>query len=339
MLPACLLLTGTVWADTLELKGGDRFSGTIESITTGQVVIATAYAGKITVARQAVLRIVTDQPVKIAMANGDRVAGKIDTSPDGHITIDTTYGKLQLTNAVAVTTVWLPGAADPTQPPPPPGYVWKYSLAFDLMGRNGNSKSIQLGGAADAIMSGPDTDLKFYAKGAYGKTDGLVSDNRLLGGIDFERRFSGVQSWYVRDELQKDEVQGFRFRNMLAGGYGYYFVKEATQELRYRVGVGHTYTAYEDLLREDDSSVSLDFGLRFLQTFGAHAKLTSEVTLQPSVDDFSNYYATHESKLTIPLTIPNLTQEFGLANQYVSQPGVDKKKLDTTYFTRTRLSW
>jgi len=333
---AVFLLAGAAFGDTLELKGGDRFSGTIESITTGRIVITTAYAGKITVDRHVVLRVVTDHPINVAMANGDRVAGKVDTSPEGVITIDTFYGKLQVTNAAAVTIAWLPGAADPTLPP---GLVWKYGLAFDLLGRSGNSKAIQFGGAADAIMSGPDTDLKFYAKGAYGKTDGNVSDNRVLGGVDFERRFESVQSWYVRDELQKDEVQGFRLRNMLAGGYGYYLLKSDEQSLRFRAGVGHTYTAYTDPLRTDDSSISLDSGFHFCQKFGEHSVWSTDVTFQPSAEDFSNYYVTHESKLSIPLTIPNLSQEFGVANQYVSQPGADKKKLDTTYFTRTRLAW
>ncbi|MFZ4394754.1 MAG: DUF481 domain-containing protein [Kiritimatiellia bacterium] len=320
----------------IELKDGDHFSGKIESFSTDKVVLATAHAGKITIERQAVLRMVTDQPVNVAMANGDRVAGKLGVSPDGVLTIDTSYGKLQVTDATALCVAWLPGAPDPTASP---GLSWKYSMAFDLLGRSGNSKAIQFGGAADAIMSGPDTDLKFYAKGAYGKSDGNVSDNRMLGGVDFERRFSGANAWYVRDELLKDEVQGVRFRNMLAGGYGYYFYRQDDCDLRVRAGMGHTYTAYEDPLRVDDSSVSLDAGLHYREKLGAHATWLTDLTFQPLVDDFSNYYVTHESKLSIPLAIPNLSQEFGLGNQFISQPGAGMKKLDTTYFARTRLAW
>jgi putative salt-induced outer membrane protein YdiY len=337
VLSGCLfLLPSAAPADTLELKNGDRFSGTVESITADKIVIATPFAGKITIERHAVLRIATDAPVKIAMANGDRVAGKLGTAPDGTVTVDTTYGKLQLTNAAAVTVAWLPTAPDPTLPP---GTTWKYSLAFDLLGKSGNSRSIMLGGAADATMSGPDTDLKFYTKGAYGKTDGNVSDKRLVGGIDFERRFASIQSWYVRDEALRDDVQGIRFRNSLAGGYGYYFYKQDNRDLRVRSGVGYTYTSYLDMDRENDSSFALDFGLHYREQIGKHATWLTDITFQPSVEDFSNYFLTHESKLSIPLTIPNLSQEFGVGNQYVSQPGADKKKLDTTYFTRTRLSW
>jgi len=61
---------------------------------------------------------------------------------------------LQVTNATALCVAWLPGAPNPTAPP---GLSWKYSLAFELLGRCENSKAIQFGGAADAIMSGPDT--------------------------------------------------------------------------------------------------------------------------------------------------------------------------------------
>ncbi len=335
---ACLALAEAAQGDTLELKGGDRLSGVIESISTNTVVITNAYVGRITIDRHAVVRIVTEHSVRIALANGDRLAGAINTSPEGVVTIEASYGRLQLTNAAAVTAVWLPGAPDPTQLSQP-GYDWKHSLAFDLAGRNGNSKAIQFGGAADAIMSGPDTDLKFYAKGAYGKTDNNVSDNRALGGVDFERRFDRVQSWYTRDEIQRDDVQGIRFRNTLAGGYGYYLFKQEGRDLRLRLGVGHTYTSYTDPLQVDESSLSLDSGLHYREQLGAHAVWLTDVTFQPAVDDFANYFATHESKLSIPLKVPRLSQEFGLSNQYESQPGADKQKLDTTYFTRTRLTW
>ena len=335
-LPVCLLLAGYAAADTLELKGGDHLSGTIESITTAKVVLATAYAGKITINRSVVLRIVTDHPVNVAMVNGDHVAGKLDTAPDGVLTIDTAYGRLQVTNTLALATTWLAGAPDPTLPP---GYVWKYSLAFDLAGKSGNSRSILFGGVADAIMSGPDTDLKFYAKGAYGKSDDNVSDNRVLGGFDFERRYSGHQSWYVRDELQRDDVQGIRFRNTLAGGYGYYFFRQEDRDLRLRAGVGHTYTSYTDPLQTDESSMSLDSGLHYREQVSEGIIWLTDIVFQPAMDNFANYFATHESKLAVPLKVPNLSQEFGMSNQYESQPGADKKKLDTTYFTRTRLSW
>ena len=332
----CLLVTGAALGDTLELKGGDHLSGKIESMTTGKVVLVTTYAGKITLARSAVLRVITEHPVNVAMTNGDHMAGTISTSPEGVVTIDTSYGRLQVTNVTALAAAWLAGAPDPTLSP---GYVWKYTIAFDLAGNSGNSKSVQLGGAADAIMSGPDTDLKFYAKGDYGKSDDNVSDNRMLGGVDFERRFAGYHSWYVRDEIQRDDVQGIRFRNTLAGGYGYYFFRQEDRDLRLRIGAGHLFTGYTDPLQQDESSVSLDSGLHYREQFGEHAVWLTDITFQPAVDDFANYFATHESKFSIPLTLPNLSQEFGLSNQYESQPGADKKKLDTTYFTRTRLAW
>lgn len=331
-----LLLASGAMADTLELKGGDHLSGTIESITTGKVILATAYAGKLTIDRSVVLRISTEQPVKMAMANGDHLAGRLGTETNGTLTIETAYGRLQVTNAMALATTWLAGAPDPTLPP---GYSWKYGIAFDLSGKSGNSRSILFGGAADAIMSGPDTDLKFYTKGAYGKTDNSVSDNRLLGGVDFERRFDGNQSWYVRDELQRDDVQGIRFRNTLAGGYGYYFFRQEERDFRIRTGLGHTYTAYTDPLQTDESSMSIDTGLHYREQLGEKALWLTDIIFQPAVNNFANYYATHESKVTLPLKLPNLSQEFGLSNQYESQPGAVKQKLDTTYFTRTRLAW
>jgi putative salt-induced outer membrane protein YdiY len=341
------LLGGTARADLLEFQDGDRYSGTIERITTNQIVLVTVHAGRVTVARSAVRRIVTAAPVTMAIANGDRVTGRIDTTPDGALAINTGHGTLQFTNAAAVTTVWLTTAPDPTLPPPPPGPVWKHSLAFDLQGKSGNSRALLMGGAVDTVMSGPDTEFKLYAKGAYGKTDGSLSDHRLFGGTDFERRFTASHSWYVRDEALRDEVQGLRFRNLLSGGYGYYVFRQEARQLRLRSGLGYTYAAFMESAhtnatasaREDDSAISMDFGLRYRERIGKHLTWSTDLTFQPNVDDFANYYATHESALSIPLAVPNLTQEFGISHQYVSQPDEGKQKLDTTYFTRTRLAW
>jgi hypothetical protein len=332
-------LAGRGWADTLELTGGDRLTGKVESMTTGKVVLVTSYAGTLTIDRGAVSRILTDSPVKVALSNGDRILGKIDTASDGVLSIQTEFGKTQVTNRAAVVAIWLPSAVDPTLPPPPPVLAWKYSLAFDWVGKEGNSKAISVGGAADAVLSGPEMDLKFYAKGAYAKTDGSLSDRRLLGGIDFERRFQATQSWYVRDEVMKDDVQGIRFRNVLATGYGWYWFKREASDLRFRLGAGHTFTGYADPDRENDSGITIDSGARFRTKLGSRASWSTDVTFQPAVDDFANYHASHESKVSIPLVVPNLSQEFGVANQYESLPGADRKKLDTLYFIRTRLAW
>lgn len=332
-------LAGGSWADTLELTGGDRLTGKIESMTTGKVVLVTSYAGTLTIDRSAVSRILTDSPVKVALSNGDRILGKIDTAPDGALTIQTDFGRTQVTNRGAVVAVWLPSAVDPTLPPPPPVPVWKYSVAFDWVGKEGNSKAISVGGSADALLAGPEMDLKFYAKGAYAKTDGSLSDRRLLGGIDFERRFRQTQSWYTRDEVMKDDVQGIRFRNVLAAGYGSYIFKHENSDLRIRVGAGYTFTGYTDPVRENDSGISLDSGFRFRTKLGKFASWATDVTYQPYVDNFANYHIAHESKIIIPLVTPNLVQECGVGNQYESMPGADRKKLDTMYFIRTRLAW
>jgi putative salt-induced outer membrane protein YdiY len=338
-LVTALLVAGVTRGDLVELQGGDRFSGTIERLTTDTVVVVTSYAGTITVSRAAVVGLRTEAPVHAAMTNGERLTGKLVLTPGGILTLQTAPDRLRQTNAAALCMVWRAAAPDPMLPPAPPGAVWKHALAFDLLGKHGNAQSLQYGGGAESVLSDPATDLKLFIKGAYGKTDGSLSEDRLLGGFDWEHRFSGQHSWYVRDDVWKDDLQGVRWRNMLAGGYGYYLYKQDNRDLRTRAGVGHTYTTYTDQQRDKEASLSLDAGLRYREQLSAQAVWSTELACQPLLEDFSNYAVTHESKLSIPLAIPGLSQEFGVANQYGSQPSAGKQKLDTTYFTRTRLAW
>jgi hypothetical protein len=287
-------LAGAGLCDSVELRGGDRISGTVEGVRDGRVVVVTAYAGVVKVDPSHVLRVVTNAADRVS-ATGSGTAGA--------------------------------------------AYRWRYTLAVDATARAGNTRDYRAAGSVEAVLAGPKIDLKLYGKGARGETDQLLNESLLLGGVDFERRFRPKQAWYLRDEMLYDEVVGVAYRNMLATGYGHYFLKDDRRELRVRTGLGHTYEIHGGTNRVETAQLALDSGLKFRCTLRDGLVWLTDVTYEPSLADVSSYYLAHESKLELALAARGWANQFGLSHQYVSDPPEDRESLDTLYFMRLRKTW
>lgn len=324
--------------DSIELACGDRLTGKIVSLCTSNVTLTNVYAGTLRIDRRYVSRLVTDGPMQVAFTNGDCFLGRIGPASDGQFALEPSNGVRRLAPFSAVAAAWRPGASNPLLPPPVV-YAWKHAITFDITGDRGNAQSLLAGGSAEVSLASSNTDFRLYLRGVHGETEGQVSESQIAAGTDFEWRFLAHHSWYLRDEAEKDDVLGIDIRNLAAGGYGYYLVREPDYELRVRLGLGHSYTAYADPALASESAVSLDSGIRYRTKIGKQATWSSEITYQPPVYAFSHYYVTQESKLTIPLAMPKLSEEFGVCNQYEARTGATREALDTTYFARTRLSW
>ena len=71
-----LMCAGIVHADTVVMQNGDRLSGTIDSIISGEVLIATEYAGLVRVQMDAVASIESEAAFDIDMG-GQTVSGTL----------------------------------------------------------------------------------------------------------------------------------------------------------------------------------------------------------------------------------------------------------------------
>ncbi len=115
-------------------------------------------------------------------------------------------------------------------------------------------------------------------------------------------------------------------------------IKKDHQSLVARSGIGYRYTAFDNNA-QDESSATLDFGLAHTYRFAERFKMKNEFTFVPSIDDFSNYRAVHDSGLEIPVgSGENWKIRLGIKNEYESVTTA-KEKLDTSYYTKMIYSW
>jgi len=74
---ATVMITASATADIINMNNGDRITGTVGNITSGQVTVTTAYAGDIVVAMANVTNIQTDGTYDLTLASGDKVSGQL----------------------------------------------------------------------------------------------------------------------------------------------------------------------------------------------------------------------------------------------------------------------
>ncbi|WP_269526589.1 DUF481 domain-containing protein [Coraliomargarita parva] len=332
---ALLLAAGTAHADLVVTTDGARLTGTITLIDKGTIHLDTPYAGKLKIKQEQVASFETESPVTVRLQSGTVMSGPVESTGDGKLKIKSEDGVLE-TNTARVVASWGPEAEDPEVVRN--RREWQYDASVDITGKTGNTEKFNMGASLKAKLKGPNDSLSFYAEYEQGEEEGNKTDDRAAGGMAYESFFSKHLGWYVRSELEMDNIDNIKMRSTSAAGMSYRLINKDHQTLVARSGLGYRYTAYDND-KEDESSPTLDFGLAHTYQFMDDIYMTNDLTYVPSLDDFANYRVVHDSGVEIPVGSGNNWKiRMGVKNEYESQPANDNK-LDTSYYTKMIYSW
>lgn len=323
------------FADVVDVKGGARITGKVSKIDDGSVIVATDYAGTITIKQSEVLSIATDVPVAVRFANGTRIDGKISGAGDGRLKVGNSEGEFT-SDISKVAASWAAGGKDPAIAALERG--WAYEASVDVNGKEGNKSQIGTAASLRATLKGVSDTLQFYTAYDRQMTDNQKSADQFKAGVDYSSNFAGKNSWYVRNEGGFDRIKDIELYDVAAAGMGYDFIKAPKQTLTGRLGLSFRYEGYKNPSATDVKSAGLDFGFAHRLEL-KDALLVNRLSLVPSFEDFANYRAMHESFFELPMANPAWKLRLGVANDYNSEPPRGVKKMDTSYFTRLVLNW
>lgn len=345
-----------VWADVVETKEGAHLVGKITQIDGSVVVIDTKEAGVLKVKQSEVVAVIADHATNVRLASGTVILGSINSTGNGAITITGPDGSIN-SGVDKIVAIWTPGEKDPEVLALQ--RMWSYEATVDILGKSGNSEQLGTGFSFRAILVGPQDKLQFYTAYDREVTEGNVSADQMKAGTDYQNSFSGRHSWYLRDEAGFDRVKLIQFSNVAAAGFGYDFVKKPKETLTGRIGFAHRFESYrvdpiiydEQLAAgqpEDNAkrmatkpsfnSAGLDVGLSHSLELTNFA-IVNRLSIVPAFKDFSDFRATHESYIELPLHLPSWKLRTGVSNDYTSKPSPGKRRLDTTYYTHLVLNW
>lgn len=326
-------------ADVVETKDGARLVGTIVSISEEAIELETAYAGTLTVQKAEVTGFSTEEERFVRLDSGTVMRGRVQNTGGGNLAIAGEDGTLN-TRTVRVAAAWGPGQTDPAVvAESEKRREWRYLAGLNVSGKEGNTDEMDIGLNFEAVLEGPDDKLRFYGSIARSETDGVTTDEEIIGGVEFSSFVFGDWGWYVREELESDEFENVDLRSTTGAGLTKRFIKREGLELTGRAGLSFRYESYSDTTPNLEE-IGLDFGLFHYWQFADWGEMTNELTYVPALEDFGDYRFTQDSGVNIPLgTSDRWRMRFGLKNEYQSEPSGNKEELDTTYYARLLLEW
>ena len=345
-----------VSADVIDTKEGAHLVGKITQIDGSVVAIDTKEAGLVKVKQSDVVAITSDHPVNVRLSSGTVIVGTISSPSTSVASVTGSEGSIN-SSVDKIVAIWNPGDKDPEVVAMQRS--WAYEATVDILGKTGNSEQLGTGFSFRATLVGPQDKLQFYTAYDREVTEGTVSTDQFKAGTDYQNSFSGRHSWYLRDEAGFDRVKLIEFSNVAAAGFGYDFVKQPKETLTGRLGFAHRFESYRDdpviyaeelaagasednarriATKPSFNSAGLDMGLSHSLVL-ANFSVTNRLNIVPAFKDFSDFRATHESYLELPLHIPFWKLRVGISNDYTSKPSPGKRRLDTIYYTHLVLNW
>lgn len=355
------LCAGMSFADTLTTTGGDVLHGTVKGIKGGNVTFETTFAGTLSIAQKDIAKLDCAAEgtlfARTDASSKEKEEVRVAKDAEGNTVLIPEGEKAKALALTEVSTLW---PMDATDPDFPPVKRWAYSASLGFTGSSSKSSdSISMSAYIDAVRTGENTTFKAYASMNKSRSDGTATEERYIGGLDFEHRPSDYCSWYVRDEAQHNRFNDYKLRNVFGAGYGLYLWNTNTDGrvslLRFRLGLAHTYVDHythkwpnassDD--RVTDSDMALDLGLLFHYDFECGVSWNTELTYTPLLDDFGKGTLVHESKLSYLMKelglvnekLSDISLEAGVRNEYQTRPEAGNCHTDTTWYLRLKKSW
>ncbi|MFQ3226191.1 MAG: hypothetical protein ACI8Z5_002463 [Lentimonas sp.] len=329
------IATASAVADTITTKDGSTLNGTITLIDKGKIHIDTKYAGKLTLKQEEVATFQTEEPIIVRLESGTKMAGPVIASADGKLKIQSEDGVLE-TNTSKIAASWALDAVDPEIDRN--SRKWQYDVALNLSGKKGNTDKFHFGTDVDIRLKGPDDELRFGMEYEQGDENDNKTDDRALGRIGYERFNAENIGWYVHTALETDKISDIYFRSSTGGGASYRWINNDAQTLIVRGGLGYRFTEYEGD-RDNDSSATIETGLEHTYKFHDFLFMENKLYYSPTLEDFGDYRAVHDSSLKIPVgNGESFWIRMGIKNEYESQTSAEEK-LDTSYYTKLVYSW
>ena len=324
-----IAFSSSVIADVLKISDGSRLFGKIIKVEDGTISLKTTYAGTIKVKQSEVLSFETEDPVLANLKGGKTLTGAVESKGNKvRIGEENSLGLVNLSQILSL-------KPDPGKEPKKD---WIFSAGFDLLGKQGNTEEMSLGANALIARKGPKDELKFTAEFEDREKNSEKTADRIAGGASYEYFFKDSLGWYLRSELESDEITSVNLRSTTGAGASYRLLNRDRQTLVVRSGLGYRFIDYETM-KEDESSLTLDLGLTHNYKFNDMVSIASQLSYVPGIGSSENNRFVHDSTLVFPIgNGERWSLKLGIKNEYETEPAVPEK-LDTTYYSKMSFSW
>ncbi len=246
-----LLWSAGATADVVVLKNGDRVTGTVDSISSGRVLLTTEYAGNVPINLDAIKSLETEAAFDIRMGD-NLVSGQFAYGDGQTITVDGQQQPVALTDISRAGQNKL-GVASL-------GSEWASRADLSLIISNGNSDTESLNTLIESVLKRDTVEHSVSLLVSQEKAEDVKTKDQTDLDYGYKRFLS--EKWYAsgNGEYFQDKLKDIDQRITLGAGVGYQFWDDSFGAFSTDLGVS---AVYEELDGEDETNPAIRWGLDY----------------------------------------------------------------------------
>ena len=338
-----LALAGLARADgdVVELRNGDRLSGTIKKMTDEKLVIETPYAKEITVDWTEVVALESRDPHIVRLKPDEFVTARFVRGPDG------VYLESESLRSATPVSLEQVATIDVS-----PGAHWRGAVTALLAGTKGNTDTLGYGAGAELVRETDDDRLRFGGRTEYSEEEVEITEitiSAISGRRTATTRKKSIvtarntRGWTRYDyflgphwmvggwgRLEHDRFQDIDLRTIVGGGPGYRFFDTKPLYLSVYAGLAYINENFISEEHEDRSFVSAALGDEFRWKPTDGLTVYQLLDVYPSLEDSSDVLWHAAAGVRQTLTA-GLFVDFGVEDDYDTKPASGRKKNDFRY--------
>ncbi|MGE0405992.1 MAG: DUF481 domain-containing protein [Candidatus Korobacteraceae bacterium] len=326
------------WCDQIELKDGDRVTGSIVKKDGKAVTVDSKNFGMVTVQWDAIASIQTDKPLTVVLKNKRTVVATLH-SEEGRIRV-AAVEEPQLVAAQDIVSLRNSAEQSLYEQYLDPGLLelWSITGSLNLAGTRGNADTSTLTTPVNFLRASNTsrTTAHFTSIRSTASVDGVSSSTAraIRGGWGFSRNLTRKVLLNSFNDYEYDQFQGLDLRVVLGGGMGYEFWSGEGGRFSLLAGNNWNREAFSpvDTPSFVRNSVEAYWGNEF------NFKLNSRTTLVQSFRMFNNLSNTGEYRVNFDVGSTThltkwLTWNASVSERFLSNPVQGRRNNDLLYTT------
>jgi putative salt-induced outer membrane protein YdiY len=317
-------------ADEVQMKNGDRITGTIVKMENKILLFKTSYAGDIPIKWEDVAALKTDSPVQVVLGDKTSARGILKTTESGEMQLRTD----QLVEPLRFVLGHVEGINPPSKPLVK--FTGRVNAGVDVKKGNTETDAYTVNGELEAR-----TEKNRYTVGAEAnreeESDEKTADNWLLY-MSYDHFLTQKWFFYTNADFEQDEFKDLNLRTTVGAGSGYQFFESERKNLSVRAGPAYVNEDYTVDGEDNDYAagrwaVKYDqyFFDRFVQLFHLHDGIVS-------LEDTQDILIRTRTGLRLPLGKGfNTTVQYNW--DWDNSPAPDTDKVDERYLMTLGYSW
>jgi len=328
VLLASLVTTLPVVADEVHLSNGDRLSGTVRRMTAGRLVIETSYAGEISIAWQAVARLVTDEPATVVLADGSTLRGALSSPEDGLLSVET--------DQLARPPIFDLARVEAVNPPEEPPVRLSGGLQLSLVSARGNTENDNLVLQGDLVAR---TESSRFTLGALlneAQEDGRDTASKSTAYLAYDHFLT--ERWYFNSNARfnEDEFRDLNLRTSVGLAVGRQFRERERSSLSLELGLS---AVNEDfLVAEDESFTAGHWVLEARQPLAAAVSFFHRQDGLVSLEESEDVVVQTQTGFRFSL-LRSFVAAAQMTLDWDNSPSPGREKRDTTYLLTLGYEW